>query len=376
VLTTDTNALYAPGGNGKSYLLWLRGGTLFAQEFNAVTLQLRGDANPVADPVARTPVGQMSATVSNSGLLLYSATNTLSQFTWLDRTGKPLGTVGEPGDFTGFRLSPDGRRTAMSEAASGGTHLWLLEMARGVASRLTSDGEPNLYPVWSPDGSALAYRSGYLANLFRRDASGTGGAQRLTQSPNIQDPEDWSRDGSLILYHQNDPQTRRDLWILPVTPDGRLAPNAQPRPYLRTPFSEYAGRFSPEAPPRWVAYQSDESGRYEIYIQAFPEPHGAKRISTGGGQYPQWGAGGRELFYLSPDLKLMAVSLKLGADSIEPSAPRELFPLPADDIAWSPYDAAPDGQRFLVHATPQQAAQPLTVIVKWPALLKNAPSAQ
>jgi hypothetical protein len=125
-----------------------------------------------------------------------------------------------------------------------------------------------------------------------------------------------------------------------------------------------------------VAYQSDESGRYEIYIQAFPEPHGAKRISTGGGQYPQWGAGGRELFYLSPDLKLMAVSLKLGADSIEPSAPRELFPLPADAIAWSPYDAAPDGQRFLVRATPQQAAQPLTVIVKWPALLKNAPSAQ
>jgi hypothetical protein len=121
-----------------------------------------------------------------------------------------------------------------------------------------------------------------------------------------------------------------------------------------------------------VAYQSDESGRNEIYIQAFPEPHGAIRISTGGGQYPQWSSDGRELFYVSPDHKLMAVSLKPGADSAQPSAPRELFPLPAGDLAWSPYDMAPDGRRFLVRAASQQAAKPLTVIVNWPALLKKS----
>ena len=131
-----------------------------------------------------------------------------------------------------------------------------------------------------------------------------------------------------------------------------------------------SGRFSPDA--RWVAYQSDETGPWEVYIQAFPEPHGATRISTGGGKYPQWDADARGLFYISLDNKLMAVSLKMGADTVQPSAPRELFPLPAVDDGWSPYDTAADGLRFLVRATPEQgASQPLTVIVNWPALLKE-----
>jgi hypothetical protein len=121
-----------------------------------------------------------------------------------------------------------------------------------------------------------------------------------------------------------------------------------------------------------VAYQSDETGRSEVYIQAFPEPHGATQISTGGGQYPQWDAGARGLFYISLDNKLMAVSLKMGADTVQPSAPRELFPLPAVDDGWSPYDTAADGLRFLVRAVPEHgASQPLTVIVNWPALLKE-----
>jgi hypothetical protein len=120
-----------------------------------------------------------------------------------------------------------------------------------------------------------------------------------------------------------------------------------------------------------VAYQSDETGRSEVYIQAFPDPRGATRISTGGGQYPRWGAGGREVYYVSPDARLMAVKLKTGNGTAEPSAPAELFPLPADDAGWCPYDVAPDGQRFLVLATPGQQAQPLTVIVNWPALLKK-----
>ena len=176
------------------------------------------------------------------------------------------------------------------------------------------------------------FSSGAPRNLFRKESSGAGNEQRLTQSPNTQFATDWSRDGRWVLYQEITPGTQRDLWVLPVTPDGKPAPDATPRPYLRTPFNESWGRFSPEAPPRWVAYQSDETGRYEVYIQAFPEPRGKTQISTGGGQYPQWGAGGRELFYVSPDNKLMVVSLKLGADSVEPSTPRELFPLPAVDI--------------------------------------------
>jgi hypothetical protein len=119
-----------------------------------------------------------------------------------------------------------------------------------------------------------------------------------------------------------------------------------------------------------VAYQSDETGRYEVYISGFPEPRAKFPISTGGGQYPEWGAGGHELFYVAPDNKLMAVDLMIAADTVRPSTPRALFTLPIIDNGWSPYDTI-DGQRFLVRAVPQQASPPLTVIVNWPALLKK-----
>jgi len=372
LLTADTNALYAPGGDGRSYLLWLRGGTLVAQELDTGTLKLEGDPHPVADPVAKIGIlGKMNVAVSSGGLLLYSASNTLSQFTWFDRTGKPLGVVGEPGEYSTFRLSLDGRRVVTALDKPGFTNIWLIEVERGVAGRFTSNSVLNTYPVWSPDGRTVVFTSGAQRNLIRKESNGAGNEHRLSLSPGSIYATDWSRDGRWLLYYEITPGSQRDLWVLPVTPDGKPAPDATPTPYLRTPYNERWGRFSPEAPPRWVAYQSDETGRPEVYIRAFPEPRGATRISTGGGQYPQWGAGGRELFYVSLDNKLMAVSLKMRADTVEPSAPRELFPLPLVDDGWSPYDTAPDGQRFLVRATPGQAAQPLTVIINWPALLKK-----
>jgi len=373
LLTTDTNALYAPGGDGRSYLLWLRGGTLVAQEFDTGTLKLEGEPHPVADPVAKLGIlGQMNVAVSTDGVLLYSASNTLSQFTWLDRTGKPLGVVGKPGEYGTFRLSPDGRRIVASLDRAGSTDIWMLEVERGVAGLFTSNPGFSTYPIWSPDGRTILFSSGVPRNLFRKDSSGAGDEHRFSQSANDQFATDWSRDGLWVLYFQHTPGTQRDLWVLPTTPEGKPAPDATPRPYLRTPFNDRWGRFSPESPPRWVTYESDETGVREVYIQAFPEPRGATRISTGGGQYPQWGAGGREIFYVSPDNKLMVVSLKLGADTVEPSAPRELFPLPAVEVGWSPYDATPDGQRLLVRASPERgASQPLTVIVNWPALLKD-----
>jgi hypothetical protein len=162
-----------------------------------------------------------------------------------------------------------------------------------------------------------------------------------------------------------------------MTPQGRPAEGAKSISYLRTPFYEVQGRFSPETNPHWVAYVSDESGRYEVYIDTFPERRRKTPISTGGGMYPAWGASGREVYYVSPDFKLMAVSLKLGTDFVEASAPRELFPLPGVENGYSPYEPAADGQRFLVRATPpQQTAEPLTVIVNWPALMKKGAASQ
>jgi hypothetical protein len=160
--------------------------------------------------------------------------------------------------------------------------------------------------------------------------------------------------------------TQDDIWVVPVTPDGHLREGVQPKPYLRTPLNEAAGRFSPEPNPRWIAYQSDESGHDEVYVQSFPEPRGPHRISTNGARAPKWSPNGRDLFYQSPDGKVMAVRIKLGPDSVDASAPRELFFVPPQMI----FEVAPDDQRFLV-AMPDPAPHPLTVIVNWPSLLKS-----
>jgi len=184
---------------------------------------------------------------------------------------------------------------------------------------------------------------------------------------------DWSRDGRLVLYNDETPETGRDIWTVEVTPEGKPRPGASPRPYVRAPFNQVAGRFSPDT--RWVAYQSDDSGRAEVYVQSFPEPREKIRISTAGGRYPEWGPAGRELFYVSSDEKLMAVTLKVGTGSLEPSLPRELFQLPSGVTGLGPFELSPDGQRFLIPVVAGKV-EPLSVIVNWPVLLKKGPAAR
>jgi hypothetical protein len=375
LLDVESNALYAQVGS-QGYLLWLRGPTLTAQKFDPAARKLSGEPHPVADPVAGgTTVGFGSLASASGSVLAYIGSSPVGQFIWMDRAGKPLGTVGDPGGYTSFRLSPDGRRVATIRASLGGLQFWMLDVVRGVGSLFPTGYQP-VYPVWSLDSKTVVYRSGAESNLFRKDASGSGSEERLTKSPDVQSSTDWSHDGHWLLFHDTAADTGSDLWVLPVTPDGRTAPGAAPKPYLRTKDNESRGRFSPESPPRWVAYQSDETGRNEIYVQSFPVPRGKFRISTDGGQYAEWGADSLELFYVSPDNKLLAASLKPGADSIEPSAPRELFALPVMETGWSPYEVAPGGQRFLVRSTPRQAGAPLTVIVNWPSLLGKEGPAQ
>lgn len=360
LVTTDTNAIYASG-----YLLWVRGTALMAQPFSPKTLKLSGEPAPVADPVGKSAItGRTNVAASTNGLLLYSASGS-NQLTWLDATGKPQGTLSDPNDYVIFRISPEGHRVAAAIGNPTRADLWLIDVQRNVTTRFTFTGTAHSDPVWSPDGRTLVYR--WRNAIFRKDASGAGDEQRVTDATAIQSPTDWSRDGTALLFNQFSPGTGVDVWTLPVKPDGQA--NGIARQYIHTPFNEQDGQFLPEMKPRWVAYTSTESGTQEVYVQGFPDPRAKVQVSSGGGRFPRWGPGGRKLFYVSLNDRLMAVDLKIGKDSVEPSAPRELFPLPTPTINFIPYDVTPDGLRFLVQAPPQQAAA-LSVIVDWPALVQ------
>jgi predicted Ser/Thr protein kinase len=377
LLGAETNAVYAPGVEGKGHLLWLRGGALVAQEFDPQTSQFAGEPQPIAEALNPSPRRQMNVVASANGLLLYGSFGAEIQLGWLDRTRRLLREFGEPVEaILAFRLSPDETHIAIHRSTAAMWDLWLMDAQSGLASRFTS-GTGYYRPIWSPDGRVILYGQIGSRNVLRKPTNGGGDEQIVAQLPRVGFAlDDWSGDGRWVLVRTLDPDTKDDLWMLPMMPDGRMREGEAPKPYLRTPFNESEGRFSLEQSPRWVAYQSDESGRYEIYIDSFPEPRDKKRISTAGGRFPEWGAGGRELFYLSPDDKLMAVSLKLGSDAVESSTPRELFRLPVPSIDFGGnYEVSRDGRRFLVLTSAEGRPQLLTLIVNWPALLKKGAAA-
>jgi Tol biopolymer transport system component/predicted Ser/Thr protein kinase len=378
LVTTESKVVYAPSVGGKGYLLWMRGGAIVAQEFDPVKLRVSGEPQEVAPALSGTPQGELHVTASASGLLMYGAFGELTQLAWWSREGRPLREVGDPMDgIIMFRPAPDERHIAVQRPTGEVHDLWLLDAERGVTTRFTADRTLSTQPVWSPDGRMILFTHLGSSAILRKPANGIGDEEVLIQRPTASLPYDWSRDGRWVLAREMSPDTKYDIWKLPLTADGKMQEGAAPTPYLNTRFNELQARFSPEPSPRWVAYVSDESGRPEVYVDAFPEPRGKKRISTSGGQYPKWGADGRELFYVSPENKLMAVSLKHGSDTLEPSAPRELFPLPMrSTAAGATYEPSGDGQRFLVLTSPEATLQLLHVIVNWPALLKKGAASQ
>jgi Tol biopolymer transport system component/predicted Ser/Thr protein kinase len=363
LLADASDAWYSSGGGDEDHLLWIRDRTLLAQRFNADKLQLIGEPHPLAEPAVMA--------TSAKRVLLYGSSAALRQFKWLDSRGNEVGLLGEPGPWVFSRFSPDAKRV-VTIASGDPADIWLIETSRGVPSRLTSGRGARISPVWSPDGRTIMYSSGAPFNLFRIASDGAGVEERVTQSPNAQTANDWSHNGRFIIYAEAAPDTGRDLWVLPVTPEGRPSPGAKAWPFVRERFDQTMARFSPDT--RWVAYQSDESGQSEVYVRSFPEPREKLRISTSGGVYPQWGSDGREVFYQSRDGRLMIVTLKLVGASWEASLPRELFAFQAFG-GGSPYEATPDGQRFLTGGT-SASPEPLTVIVNWPALLKKGAATQ
>jgi Tol biopolymer transport system component len=255
-----------------------------------------------------------------------------------------------------------------------GAQLWLYDLSRETLTRLTFEGNVNGFPAWTPDGKRIAFSSNKEGptNIFWQLADGSGGLERLTTSEYINTPVSWSPDGQLLAFHENNPTTQRDIWVLPLgDPSAGPGQVRKTQPFLRTRFDEGAPRFSPDG--HWLAYISDESGRYEIYVQSFPGPGGKRQISTEGGTEPVWNRNGRELFYRSGD-KMMAVDIAT-QPSFAAGTPRLLFEgqyVPAPGASPN-YDVSPDGQRFLMLKPIEQAAGPtqINVVLNWFEELKQ-----
>ncbi len=367
LLNVDSNAAYAPPG----FLLFTREQTLMAQGFNADKLQLTGEAVPVAEGVGRNVnTGRSAFSVSETGLLVYrsSPSVTISQLVWFDRAGKQLGTVGPPAGYAAIRLSPDDKHVALMrlDPEKGIPNIWLIELTHGIPSRLRFDPASDAAPIWSPDGSRIVFTSNRegVSNLYQKPSSGAGNDEILLKSNNTKLANDWSPDGRYILY-QDLSQKDFDLWVLP------LLDERKPVLFLQTDFFEGLGRFSPDG--RWIAYVSNESGKMEVYVRSFPAAGGPWQISNGGGGQPHWRRDGKELFYVSPDKKLMAVGVNGSSNKFEAGIPKLLFEL---RVAYTPgnpaYDVTADGQRFLVNTfVEQNAPSPVTVVMNWTAGLKR-----
>ncbi|MFN2480058.1 MAG: protein kinase, partial [Pyrinomonadaceae bacterium] len=307
LIPTALNATYAPPG----LLLFMREETLMAQKFDAEKLELAGEPFPVAEHVAyNIGLGRGAFSVSENGVLAFrSGSGDRDRLLWFDRGGKQIGTLGAPGIYFTLWLSPDERQAAVesTDPRMGTPDIWLFDLARGIPSRFTTDPAGDTSPLWSPDGSRVVFSSSRegVRHLYQKIASGGGQEELLFKSSEEKVPDDWSSDGQLILYQTLNPKTKWDLWVLPMSGD------RQPAPFLRTEFNEVQAQFSRDG--KWVAYTSDVSGAPEVYVQTFPASGGRWRVSTGGGSQPRWRRDGRELFYIAPDRKLMAVSIKPGA---------------------------------------------------------------
>ena len=352
-----TRAQYVKGG----YLIYPRDGSLVAHSFDEKNLRFTGEPTVV---VERLPffdkTGWADFSASESGVLAYMTEFPKTRLVWLDRTGREIGQIGAPGDYSQLRLSPDGQKAALriNDPRTISSDLWIQDLARDTRTRFVSGATDDSDPAWSPDGRRLTYFSCCEddSTLHIKDSGDTGKGQLPIKDQRFISPQDWSQDGRFIIYEKD----QSELWVLPLSGDGK------PYAFVQSQSSDAGARFSPDG--RWVAFVSEETGRQEVYVTRFDKPGEKWRISTDGGNLPRWRRDGRELFYLMTGGKVMAVQVKPGAEFVA-GPPMPLFkadPLSAD------YDVTADGQRFLfIASAPGTQLLPFAVVLNWMADLKR-----
>jgi len=355
------------------YIVFLREKNLVARPFDVKKMEFTGEALSIADRIGFDGASY-SFSVSDSGVISYSNVDLVNtNLIWMDRGGKELGTIGDPGAYIEPWFSPDEKKVVISriDTATGLTDVYTVDLVRQNFTRFSFTPTNDYGALWSPDGTRIVYSTSKGGNfdLYEKVSSGAGADELLLHTDNAKFADDWSSDNRYLIYENEDPKTKYDLWILPMFGDKK------PYPYLQTEFNEAHAQFSPDG--KWVAYGSDEIGRTEVYVRPFPNVSGGKwQVSTGGGDQPSFRKDGKELYYIAPDGRLMAVDIRLG-DSFDAGVPHPLFqtnvtPQPLVGSDRNQYRPTADGQKFLVNTLPAEATYSgITIIFNWIGALQK-----